>query len=266
MHILVLIIGLDKSTRVTDLEDRIRQFGLVPIRIPAVDGRTAALDEDIARSDPKAGRLLYGAEISSTQIACALSHRLSYETFLHSEAEWALVLEDDAFLADRLAPLLAALVHCPGKEPTIVSCFTQGRVNAGKRILRLSPHLVLQRLATYPGGTVAYLINRSAATLALNTSPVVASRADWPPWSVSVSFWRTLPNVAEHGSPQGELVSTIVSSSPAETPFSKAIRWSKLVSGYGYLVLRRHYPGGFRQYFRHAVLPSLLYWTHLFRR
>jgi len=63
-------------------------------RIEAVDGSLS----DLTRHpdyDADQARARYGRELTSNEIGCYLSHLKSVETFLRSDAEYALVMEDD---------------------------------------------------------------------------------------------------------------------------------------------------------------------------
>lgn len=256
----LFVIALEGSPRVRELESELANRGLDWVRVSAVDGR-ALPEADLNRiADRGAGLLLYGRALSATEIGCLLSHRAAYDEFLRGTSEWALILEDDAFPEVGLQEFMEWLTQWRAQQPTIVECFSSGRVNEGPNSRQLSATLSLVRLRTYPGFTVAYAINRRAAEQALEYRVRVASRADWPPWAVDVTFWRTEPNVFAHGRPGEEPTSTIVRGDLREARRHKATRWLRLLSGATFVTLRENYPGGLRQYYRHAVLPSALYW------
>lgn len=256
----ILVIAMEDSARVDALEAALESRSLEWARVAAFDGRAISADELAEVADLKAGRLLYGQSLSRTQVGCLLSHRAAYRQFLNGAAEWAIVLEDDAFPGNELQQFLDWLTSWHPDAPTIVECFSEGRINDARESRSIGPGLRLTRLRTYPGFTVAYAINRTAARLALAHEGRVGSRADWPAWAVHVDFWRTRPNLASHGLPGQPLTSTMVPSADSESAAHKAGRWAQLISGVTYTRLREHYPDGLNQYYRHAVLPSALYW------
>ena len=257
---LALIIGLEDSTRVGDLSFRLRSMGFDPQGIIAVDGRGMSALEISTVAVVGAGKQLYGIELSPPQIGCHLSHRAVYEKFLSTTHSWVLVCEDDAFPLSELAQLRQWIGTWVTTTPTVVECFSAGRVNVGRQVLETSGDLCLQRLKTFPGFTVAYFINTAAARLALEYEGRVTSRADWPQWATEVSFWRTQPYVVLHGGPGEASASTLSLVGVKESRPAKLARWLSLLSGITFLRLRQYYPGGLRQYYRHAVTPSLHYW------
>lgn len=255
-----LVIALEDSQRVNDIESELARRGLPWTRVAAVDGRRIPQEELAHIADVRAGQLLYGRALSRTEIGCLLSHRAAYREFLSGQAEWAIVLEDDAYPAPGVDTFVAWLSRWRITAPTIVECFSAGRVNESPRSMAVAADLSLVPLRTYPGFTVAYAINRLGAERALGYPGRVASRADWPAWAVDVDFWRTEPSIFSHGKPDQEFTSTMVRDVSAESRGHKAARWARLLSGVTYTQLREHYPGGLGQYYRHAVLPSAYYW------
>ncbi len=256
----VFVISLRDSDRLRPLESRLRQQGLNWHRVEAVDARGWSQTQLSMVADPEAGRLLYGTALSPPQVGCYLSHREVYRWLLNGSARWAIVLEDDAYPLGDLVALSEGLDKWQIEPPTIVELFNEGRVNESTQHFELRPGLELQKLRTYPGFTVAYAINRSAAKLALAYQGRVASRADWPPWAVNVAFWRTRPNVFGHGAPGHSPESTMSDFMHVEDRHHKFLRWVGLLSGVTYVRVKEHYPDGPSQFFRHAVLPSALYW------
>lgn len=256
----ILVISLDDSQRVNDIESELARRGLPWSRVAAVDGRRIPEGELALIADVHAGQLLYGRALARTEIGCLLSHRVAYREFLRGQAEWALMLEDDAFPAPGVDSFLSWLSRWRVTTPTIVECFSAGRVNDAPRSITVAADLSLVPLRTYPGFTVAYAINRLGAERALGNPGRVASRADWPAWAVDVDFWRTEPSVFSHGRPDQEFTSTMVRDAYSESRGHKAARWAQLLSGVTYVHLREHYPKGLGQYYRHAVLPTAYFW------
>lgn len=262
---LALIIGLEDSTRVGDLNLRLRSMGFDPRGIVAVDGRAMSALEIDAVAVRRAGKHLYGVDLSPPQIGCHLSHRAAFKRFVSTNDPWALICEDDAFPLPDLSLLRTWIGSWAATNPTIVECFSAGRVNVARQVLRTSADVSVQRLKTFPGFTVAYFINTAAARLALEYDGPVTSRADWPQWATEVNFWRTQPNSVLHGEPGAIQSSTMSLPDSMESWPTKLARWLSLLSGITFVRLRRYYPGGIRQYYQHAVAPSLHYWLSQLR-
>lgn len=69
--------------------------------IEAVDGRE--LPPEVPEYDRVERRKRYAYDLIPNEIACALSHRKALRAFLDSEADYAVVLEDDALLAEHFS-------------------------------------------------------------------------------------------------------------------------------------------------------------------
>ena len=103
----IYVINLDGShDRLASISDKLAAYGLSFERIAAVDGRPLDLasvpDYAAARAERYMGRSLVGGEIG-----CYRSHLKVAETFLQSDARYALVLEDDALPLCNIETLLA---------------------------------------------------------------------------------------------------------------------------------------------------------------
>lgn len=256
-----LVISLSETPRTLNLLGALRHRGFRPRLVDALDGKGLTESEVRTIAVPVAGRLLYGEKLSSEQIGCHISHRRAYQEFLESQDEWILIVEDDAFPLDGLVQLRCWVENKRLAAPTVIECYSAGRVNiASSRNLIIGPNISLQPLQTYPGFAVGYFINRKAAALAAASPSIVAARADWPPWAVSVQFWRSIPNAISHGEPGAEPLSTMPRVNRTESGVGKVMRWAGLLSGVTFLRLKKQYPGGLREYYGHAVTPSYLYW------
>lgn len=94
----VYVMNLDRSTdRLAQISAALRAAGLAFERIPAVDA--SELEPSIYERvyDAQANRRNYLAPLSPQEVACFLSHRRAWQTFLTtSDAPFAAFLEDDA--------------------------------------------------------------------------------------------------------------------------------------------------------------------------
>nr|WP_314267978.1 glycosyltransferase family 25 protein [uncultured Moellerella sp.] len=71
--------------------------------IDAIDG--AKLSDDYFNSFPSP----HGRPSGKNALACSLSHQSVYKKIIDEGIEWALILEDDVIIDDRLAPLIQEL-------------------------------------------------------------------------------------------------------------------------------------------------------------
>lgn len=87
-----------------------RKCGIDIQIVPAVAGKTLT-EEDLSHYDRKARRKAYPFDLTPNEIACTLSHRKALRTFLDSEADFGVILEDDALLQPQFAEGLAWLTQ-----------------------------------------------------------------------------------------------------------------------------------------------------------
>lgn len=109
-RLLTLVINLDDSTDRMALAGRLLdEAGIAFERLPACDARhtppDAFEDYDEARAVAFYGRPLTGGEVG-----CFKSHVLAVQRFLQSDADYALVLEDDMTLPDNAKAVLNGII------------------------------------------------------------------------------------------------------------------------------------------------------------
>ena len=138
------------------------------------------------------------------EVGCAMAHLSVYRNVGLSDAEWALVLEDDVDVADGLQlrmRLEQIVAHFPGKSPVIANL----NARAARPFLRAKTSPVdglwLPAVSTFT--TSAYLLNQSAAALLISRQSPVRAQADWPVNPSDVLFLQeSLVNVTPiEGSP-----------------------------------------------------------------
>lgn len=110
----IYVLNLDRSPdRLAEMRRRLDAAGLALERVPAVDGRDAIQTDNY---DTAANRQHYLAPLSRSEIACFLTHRLAWRTFLEGAQPAAIFLEDDVRplgTAADTAALLAQLASAP---------------------------------------------------------------------------------------------------------------------------------------------------------
>lgn len=156
----VYLINLDRSPeRRFRMEARILSKGLEFERVSAVDGRTLSMPP--SSFDEVGYRRRHGRRPNPLEIGCYLSHVECARRMLESDADHALILEDDLiFDEDLVATLNAALDECRSWDILRLSS-----VNRGKKF-KLKPLTALRNLSvslTREKGSGAYVINRRAA-------------------------------------------------------------------------------------------------------
>ena len=107
------VINLDRAPdRLARISGRLEELGLSWARLPAVDARAMTPEQRAALDEPAFCRK-HGMTPLLGELGCYLSHVQAMRLFLASEAEFALVLEDDVLLHDSLPAVLRGLMAHP---------------------------------------------------------------------------------------------------------------------------------------------------------
>ena len=179
--IIAAVVG-SRPFRSGSLESLLDASGLTVIEVPArlIDPDAVS---DFSRTD--LARILYSRELRAGEIGCALAHLQVYAGAITQGANWALVFEDDAEIADLdTAALVRDLQAAWFSGPTIVALFSTTGIDTWRM------RGAFRELMMATTHTVAYAINHSAMKLALDSPTQLVSSADWPPWSTEVTFYR----------------------------------------------------------------------------
>lgn len=164
MHIIV--ISLERSVeRRQRLQARLAELGMSAEIFSAIDGKMLSKDEmgyaGVLR------RLCYGKDLSVGEIGCARSHLAVCQKIADGKHPYALVLEDDTFLADNLAYALSMIEQCADAWDIVRFLDKPKDVQRTVKLRDLGNGFSLSRIYGTPGGAYAYVLNkRAAATLA----------------------------------------------------------------------------------------------------
>ncbi len=155
------VINLDRAPeRLAQVTRRLDGLGLPFERLPAVDAR-AFTPAQRALLDEPAFHRRHGMTPLPGELGCYLSHIEVMRRFLASDADMALVLEDDVQLHTTLPAVLQALQACPGRWDVVkLSAVHSGTPVA---VARLDAGHELAVMLSKCTGSSAYLMNRRAA-------------------------------------------------------------------------------------------------------
>jgi glycosyl transferase, family 25 len=170
----VYLINLDRATdRRAYMDGQLRALGIDYERVAAVDGK--ALGEDVADFDPAGYRRLHGRRRHPGEIGCYMSHLDCLRRFLDTDAEFALILEDDGRISDDLPSVLDAAIENAGDWDILrLSTVSSGKLLPFRHLTggyRLAIALTRQK------GSAAYLVNRQCAKCFLDH--LVPMRLAW---------------------------------------------------------------------------------------
>ena len=156
----VFLINLDGAAeRLAAMQDKLARAGLPFCRIAGINGR--ALTYPIPEFSERSYRLMHGRRTSPAEVGCYLSHVASARAFLESDADLALILEDDvSFQADFVDTLDRAAM-----QRDLWNLLRLTTVNRGRRfpVQALGNGRSLALTLTREKGAGAYVIDRRAA-------------------------------------------------------------------------------------------------------
>ena len=168
---------------------------LSPEFVIAVDGRKMTKEGQNQKFNIEKFKKNYSREVRPGEIGCTLSHQKCYQKLMDSGEEYALILEDDIVLndyyqdgiLDRVYPLLCTnrpkIVLLSGWYWYLRSC----KLFENYRIAKVYDAYLAH----------AYIINRSAAKLLIESRPFICADDWWYIRGKGVKLWALLPHVVD---------------------------------------------------------------------
>lgn len=169
----IFYINLDSRPDRRDfMEDQFTRLGLAAERVPAVT--IADVPQALIHHHADPGILW---PVSAGDLACGLSHQKIWQRMVDERLPAAMILEDDALLADSIATFLAP--DLPGRLPfDLLKLETRrNRVLLGADRTPLGP-TDLRELQSSQMGSAAYIITQAAAQASLAHPLVNAMSVD----------------------------------------------------------------------------------------
>ncbi len=164
MTLPVFVINLDRRPdRWAAMSAQMDRLGIEAVRIPAVDARLLAAQEEWERDtngNPPGRTVDLGA------VACAYSHRKALRAFLDTGEQAALILEDDAELAPDTPSLLEAVDWWPA-DARMITLEASGRQTSllYASVAETPSGRTVHRFEGFASGAAAYLVTRAGADL-----------------------------------------------------------------------------------------------------
>lgn len=195
----------DANPRRVDLHER-----FAPIKsdfeiFDAIDGRVHLPAEMEAEVDRCAWLRRYARPATDAELACALSHREAYRRFLETNASYALILEDDALVDDRLAAFVAMQGYRVG--PIVLLDYGTAYVRR-RRVAAISGTASEAfHLSVSPDRATGYTLNREMAERFIKAQSPVSRIADFPLDLADQGGVAVVPRIV--GSPKDERLSMI---------------------------------------------------------
>ena len=177
----IYFINLDRSTaRLDSIKPLLEQTGLPYTRIAAVEGAQMS-DEMLANLvDIEQFRRLTGKNVGKSVIGCTLSHVKAWRAFLESDAEFAIIMEDDLVFNPQALSQLSRILpkYQQRNEVRIWDICTLFKLNPQEDIGIVKIPELQQTLSMYFQNTFGvasmYMLTRQAATQLIQSAfPVV---------------------------------------------------------------------------------------------
>ncbi|MDR0587602.1 MAG: glycosyltransferase family 25 protein [Burkholderiales bacterium] len=151
----------DKERRIA-VEKELHRLNIPHIIFPAVYGADLSDDELLKVYDQEKARLKK-REVALSEIGCALSHYYIYQAMVNQNLPYALILEDDAVLADETPILLNELSRALDPNAPTVVLLSFARRYLARPALPLTSTHTLFNVYGHAVGTYAYCLTQRAA-------------------------------------------------------------------------------------------------------
>lgn len=182
---LYLVVNLEKDiSRWMDLSKRFEDsFSFMPQRVVGVYAAEQLSDVDLQKLRPnKEFPPLYPRESTVGEVGCFLSHRKCWQLFLESEADWALVMEDDVYFTRKAKGFVESTDWIPSGVDVCQICSYKPEAEeyfVDDDSLDLGgDFFLIKARSPISYGTQAYWINRKAARLAVEMSQRITGPVD----------------------------------------------------------------------------------------
>ncbi len=222
------VINLDRAPdRLERISAQLSRLGLPFTRLAAVDARALSAEQRAALDEP-AYRRKHGMTPLPGELGCYLSHVQAIHAFLASDAQLALILEDDVLLHDSLPAVLAGLqAH---RERWDVAKLSAVHSGTPMPVLTLAPGHELAVMLSRCTGSSAYLLNRRAAAAYAQGLLPMSLPYDHvfdQGWRFGIKYRLVTPTPCGHD----EAIASTIAAPPGAT---RKFRWWQRGSTYAY--------------------------------
>lgn len=214
-----------ENPRRAEIAGKLDTLGIAFDFYDAVDGRTGLSSDWESQIDRPAATRAMHRPMSDAEFACALSHREIYRAFLASDANFALILEDDALVDSTLAGFIQHGGY--RAAPILLLHHLNARVMGPERALAGSQSKAA-RLAMSAFRTAAYTLDRHTAERLLNALSPVQHTADWPIDLFDLGAYAATPEIVGHPPLVSGSSAIEASRSKANRPVSELLSLSYL--------------------------------------
>lgn len=237
----IFLINLDRSThRLDDVKKSMSELGLVFQRISAIDGRTISNDEINAVYSNTLNNQFYHYNLTLGEIACYMSHRKAWKTFLDSGLDAGVILEDDIVLDPLFSELqkpINALANSDFANWDVIKLAQPFKPKEASLLENLG-EFQLVNYKKPPMGGCGYLISREGAKKLLARVPFfrpVDVDFQWQ-WETGAHVLGLLPYTVDNSHKHESDIIGI-----ANRYLEKRRRWVRLKEQWRFFWQNRHY-------------------------
>ncbi len=163
----IYVINLDRRPdRLDRIGEHLAARGVSFIRQSACDAQSV-LEPEIAKMVAPSGPL---GQLGLGDRACTISHTMAWDSFLRTDASHALFLEDDIFMAEDVADILADTAWIPAETHAVkLEKFNSGasRLLLADAVTQTPSGRAVHPMRSRHVGGGAYILSRKGAELAL---------------------------------------------------------------------------------------------------
>lgn len=170
----IYYINLDRRTdRRSEMEAQFQKLALDAERISAMTPAQISEDQKTRHCDPRNWNWMTEAELS-----CSLSHLKAMEAFLATDADRALILEDDVRMSGALPRFLGALDAQPVRYDVLrLETYLDGQ-RLMPSIEQTIEGIAIRRSWSWCAGAAAYIVSRQAARTILDSGEFLRLQTD----------------------------------------------------------------------------------------
>ncbi|WP_462157331.1 glycosyltransferase family 25 protein [Pseudoalteromonas sp. GB56] len=197
MRLITYVINLERSQdRLARITNELNALSLDYEVVPAVDGANL-LPEQLAQYDQVRNQKNYHKPLSAGEIGCVLSHKKALTTFLASDYDVLLLLEDDTCLASHVHEVIDSVITNPQWD-TIKFYSGKKAKKVRKKVQITATHSICYPQKV-PNSMLAQLVTRCGAEkmLAMYENfymPADISLQPW--WQTNLNVLMCQPNIA----------------------------------------------------------------------
>ena len=229
-QLLTLVINLDRAVeRRARIASALESLGITWQRLPAVDGSRLSESEQRTKLNEQEFRRKRGMPSVPGELGCYLSHVEAMRRLLASDAQYALILEDDVIPGKELKAVVGALISHPDRWDMVK--LSAVHTGTPARVLKLTDSHWLAVMFSSCTGASAYLVNRRAAQIYRDQLLPMTVQVDHvldQGWRFGMKVRLVTPQPAQHD----ESAATTILQLPGAG--SRKFHWSRRMSSYFY--------------------------------